>query len=132
MNTPLFLYMAAAIGLVAGGSATAATLQPTTPFSTMSGVVTAPVAPTLVATLDDLTDGTYRANVDGSAVSLVVQSGKPVAYSFGNWKAKRVSIRKNIIRIDQAKFKITGLNANVLQGVFTLNGRNTNLTLTRQ
>lgn len=132
MNTPFFLYIAAAIGLVAGGSATAATLQSKAPFSTMSGVVTAPVAPTLVATLDDLTDGTYRANVDGSAVSLVVQSGKPVAYSFGDYTAKRVSIRKNIIRIDQAKFKITGLNGNVLQGVFTLNGRNTNLTLTRQ
>ena len=132
MNTPFFLYMAAAIGLVAGGSVTAATLQTTTPFSTMSGLLTAPVVPTLVATLENLTDGTYRANVDGSAVSLVVQSGKPVAYSFGNYKAKRVSIRKNIIRIDQAKFKITGLNTNVLQGVFTLNGRNTNLTLTRQ
>ncbi len=132
MNTPFFLYTAAAIGLVAGESVTAATLQAASPFSTISGVVTGPVVPTLVSTLENLTDGTYRANVDGSAVSLVVQSGKPVAYSFGKYKAKRVSIRKNIIRIDQAKFKITGLNANVLQGVFTLNGRDTNLTLTRQ
>jgi len=132
MNTSFFLYMTATIGLAVGGSATAATLQATNPFSTIPGAVTAPVAPTLIATIENLTDGTYRANVNGAAVSLVIQSGKPVAYSFGDWNAKRVTMRKNIIRIDQAKFKITGLNATTLQGVFTLNGKDTNMTLTLQ
>jgi hypothetical protein len=135
MFTKFFLSIitALAFGIVSVGNttATAAVAIPPVSFPIIDGAFAAPSTVTLAAA-SQLTDGTYRGNVNGTLVTLVIKSGAPTQYSYGTWKTNKVRMLKNFtVKIDQGRLKITGLSSEEIVGVFSLNGRKTNMHLKR-
>jgi hypothetical protein len=129
-----FLSTIAAAALTFAGitsTATASVAIPPVQFAVIDGAIDNQ-SMIILAAASQLTDGVYHAKVSGKIAKLTIQSGKPVAYSYGSYKARRVSIKGNTVHIDKARLKITGLSSQAIVGIFTLGGKNTDVRMNRK
>jgi hypothetical protein len=125
MFTKLALYTTTALTLLMSSSINAATIHVSTLISPIPH--TGPV----ILAASQLADGTYQANIGGTNAVLTIASGRPISYSYGSYRAKRLGIKGNTIAIDMARLQITGLNSKTIVGVFTLNGKSQQVRFNR-
>ena len=65
-------------------------------------------------------DGVWQA--DTGAV-LTIRGGEPVAYTFGDYEARRLSVSGSTVRIDDARLRINEVRGQQFEATFTLSGQ---------
>jgi len=78
-----------------------------------------------------LSDGTYTSDIEGKIATLVVRGGQPVAYSWGDYDAKAVTLDGNTINIDAAQLRVNPSGPDNIRGPFTHRGRTIQANLTK-
>lgn len=118
---PVVALMATAGISIAGCTVESAPIQ---------AAATAPAAATQPAPAEQLlADGVW--NSDRGAV-LTVRDGRPVAYTFGNYRAQSLSLRGSIVTIDQGRLTISEAGSDTFSGTFALGGQVYPVTFARQ
>ena len=65
-------------------------------------------------------DGVWQS--DTGAV-LTIRGGEPVAYTFGDYEARRLSMSGSTVRIDDARLRINEVRGQQFEATFTLSGQ---------
>lgn len=81
-----------------------------------------------------IADGTWTGVFDkfSGVATLTVVDGKPVSYSTNSgYRAPRVSMRGNVIRVDQAFLTVDTVSEKQFTGRWVLNGARSNVVFTK-